>query len=151
MQCALNEAKFQHGDGSMLNPGISGRLRVGSMVRGVLPRPTTPLVGQNKFQYGNGSASKLEEDGVLRSIQTTLRRGTQRPTTELMGHTTYNYGRAPPNTIGEPTAVRARSKYTIATSCMPNTNRPIADALAVEDFPRGGLFTRVSGEDVVYA
>jgi hypothetical protein len=144
----FNPTTFQHGDGTMFHPGTSARLRNGAVVRGTLPRPTTSLVTQAKYQYGKGEPGRVDDESVLQTKLATVRRGAQRPSTALVGASTYGLGRTP-GSIGEPTAVRARHKYNMALAPLDNDNRPISDPLVYEDFARGGLFTRQGPDEVV--
>lgn len=137
----MNPTKYHHGDGSMFHPGTSSSLRMGGMIRGSLPRPTTPLIGKGKYQYGKGALTKTDPEAVLQTGQTTVRRGAARPSMAMVGSSTYGLGRTA-GSIGNPTAERSRGKYTMAVAPLPNANRPIADTLAVEDFHRGGMITR---------
>lgn len=141
----LGAAPYYHGGLDQGRPEDSSALRVGEIVRGALPPPWTPLVGQGKYQSGNGGLDVVDTDTHLRAgFSATPRRGGEHTWTPLLNASglrqSDTYTEFP-----EQTAERARGKAWIA-EVEPVAASEVAPTppLAVEDFVMGGSFTRTN-------
>ena len=134
---------FHHGGLAQSHSAESSLLRIGDVIRGSMPPPTTQLMGKGKFQAANGSVDTIDADTKLRSSLGTTRRDMPRAWTPLITPSGLRQsdGFA---TLPEQTADRSRGKAWLAeTQTVPvSADTAALPPLAVEDFPLGGAFTR---------